>query len=147
MKHLKWVSLFCISLCLLLGSSQMIFAAKAPSQGETLERQMWTDMKAKKWVEVKNKMARNFQSIHQDGARNRNQEFKLIKNLKMGQYILSNFKTTENGSTIIVTYDAAVEETINGKRLSGKPSPRLSVWMLNGKDWQWVVHANLNALK
>lgn len=146
MKHVKWVSLG-VCFCLLLAFSQSVFAAKAPSTGETLERQIWADMKAKKWVDVKNKLAREFQSVYRDGARNRNQEFKLIKNLNIGQYILSNFKVTENGSTLIVTYDAAVEESINGKRVSAKPTPRLSVWVLNGKDWQWLVHANLSEIK
>ena len=37
-----------------------------------------------------------FQSIHKDGARNKGQELKLLKNLNLRYYTLGDFSVTEN---------------------------------------------------
>ena len=111
-----------------------------------MERQMWADFKAKDWKAVESKIADGFQSIHPDGARDRAGEIALIKNLNLGEISLSNFKSTVNGDNIVVTYLIAVQETIDGKQLSRKPAPRLSVWKKGTHGWQWICHANLNPI-
>lgn len=98
------------------------------SEGEKLERQIWADFKTQKWVEVESKIATGFQSVHQDGVRDREAEINLIKGLNLGEYTLNNFKVTQNGPAIIVTYTASVQETIAGEQLN-KQSERLSVWL------------------
>jgi Domain of unknown function (DUF4440) len=116
------------------------------SEGEKLERQMWADFKGKDWKAVESKIADGFQSVHPDGARDRAGEIKLIENLNLGQFTLSNFKSTTVGDTIVVTYMIAVHETIDQKRLPTKPTPRLSVWKRGPHGWQWICHANLNPI-
>jgi hypothetical protein len=101
------------------------------SEGEKLEGQMWADFKAKDWKALESRIAEGFQSVHPDGARDRAGEISLIEHLNLGDVTLSNFKSTMNGEDIVVTYMIAVQETIDGKRLSRKPSPRLSVWKKN----------------
>ncbi|MDB6082114.1 MAG: hypothetical protein JWO53_1386 [Chlamydiia bacterium] len=117
------------------------------SQGEALERQMWADMKAHNWVSVENHITADFQSIHENGARSRSQELSLIKNLSLGEVLLSDFKVTEGTDTLIVTYMVATNETIDAQHLSSKPSPRMSVWQNNNGSWKWAAHANLTPLK
>ena len=121
-------------------------AAGGTSEGEKMERQMWADFKAKEWKAVESKIADGFQSIHPDGARDRAGEISLIENLKLGEFTLSNFKSTVNGDNIVVTYMIAVQETIDQKRLPTKPAPRLSVWKKGTHGWQWICHANLNPI-
>jgi uncharacterized protein DUF4440 len=116
------------------------------SEGEKMERQMWADFKAKEWKAVESKIAEGFQSIHPDGARDRAGEISLIEHLNLGEFTLSNFKTTVNGDNIVVTYMIAVQETIDPKRLGAKPTPRLSVWKKGTHGWQWICHANLNPI-
>lgn len=115
--------------------------------GEDLERQMWKDLKAKNWERVESRIAEGFQSIHQDGARDRNQEIALLKGLNLGDYTLSDFKETSSGGTIVVTYFISVKETIDGKILGTAPAGRISIWVKTDKGWQWAAHANLNPLK
>ncbi|MBX6325993.1 MAG: nuclear transport factor 2 family protein [Chthoniobacterales bacterium] len=111
-----------------------------------MERQMWADFKAKDWAAVERKIASGFQSIHPDGARDRAGEIALIKNLNLGEFTLSNFKSTVNGDNIVVTYMIAVHETIDQERLGTKATPRLSVWKKGAHGWQWICHANLNPI-
>ena len=115
--------------------------------GEKLERQLWADIKAQNWTSVENRIAPEFQSVHEDGMRDREKEIKLIKCLNLGDYSLSDFKSTKNGPVIVVSYSASVEETIEGQHLSTKPSERLSVWLKTEKGWQWITHANLNRMR
>jgi Domain of unknown function (DUF4440) len=93
-----------------------------------MERQMWADFLAKDWASVERKIAEGFQSIHPDGPRDRAGEISLIKNLNLGEFTLSDFKSTVNGDNIVVTYMIAVHETIDQERLATKVTPRLSVW-------------------
>jgi hypothetical protein len=116
------------------------------SEGEKMERQMWADFKAKDWKVVESKIADGFQSVHPDGARDRAGEIALIEKLNLGEIAFSNFKSTTNGDTIVVTYMISVQEMIDGKQLSKKPAPRLSVWKKGTSGWQWICHANLNPI-
>ena len=111
-----------------------------------MERQMWADFKAKDWKAVERRIAEGFQSIHPDGARDRAGEISLIEHLNLGEFTLSNFKTTVNGDNIVVTYKIAVHETIDQIHLPTGPAPRLSVWKKGTHGWQWICHANLNPI-
>ncbi|MBL7074684.1 nuclear transport factor 2 family protein [candidate division KSB1 bacterium] len=122
-------------------------SAPEPTLGEKLVRQLWADMKARNLAALEKKIAPGFQSVHEDGARNREQQIELLRGLNIGEYTLSNFEVTQNGPVIIATYFVSVEETIEGKRLSTKPAPRLSVFLKTDSGWQWIAHANLNPLK
>jgi len=116
------------------------------SQGEVLEKQMWDDMKHRNFSAVENHIAQGFQSIHTDGARNREDEIQLIKNLNLGSYRISDIKVTEAKDSFIVTYMISVSETIDDIRLSAQPTPRMSVWGKIEDKWQWISHANLNTI-
>lgn len=116
------------------------------SEGERLERQIWADMKTFNLSSLERKISPDFQSLHVDGPRNRVGELEVIKNLKLGNYTLSSFKTTSQGDTIIVTYAVSADETIDDRRLPHKTSYRMSIWKNINHQWQWIAHANLSAL-
>ncbi len=116
------------------------------NDGEKMEKQMWEDIKAKNWEVVESKIAEGFQSVHQDGARDRASEISLIKNLNVGRVEFNDFKSTMSGENVVVTYMISVQETIDLEQLPTKPTPRLSVWKKGARDWQWICHANLNPI-
>jgi hypothetical protein len=115
--------------------------------GETLLSQLWETMQKSDMEMVEKTIAQGFQSVHQFGANNREQEIELIKGLHLGKYTLSKITITRNGPVIVATYFVSVEETIEGKRLSKKPAPRLSVFLHTDDGWKWIAHANLKPLK
>src|SRR6476659_877567 len=121
-------------------------AAPGASEGEKLERQMATDIKAKNWNAVESRIADGFQSVHPDGPRDRAGEIALLKKMNMGDFTLSNFKSTVVGDNIVVTFTMTVAQTIDGKQLPPKPAYRLSVWKKGASDWQWIAHANLASI-
>lgn len=115
--------------------------------GEDLVRELWNDFKTQNISSLEKKIAPGFQSIHEDGARDAEAELKLLKEQNLGEYTLSNFKVTQVGSAIIVSYFVSVKETIDGQRLSSKPAARLTIFLQTDNGWQWIAHANLNPLK
>ena len=61
---------------------------------------MWEDIKAKNWEAVESKIADGFQSVHPDGPRDRVAEIALLKKMNLGDFTLSNFKSTIVGDNI-----------------------------------------------
>lgn len=148
MKMLKVVLI--AVLVFLFVNQGIVFAgepAGEPSLGEKLVRQLWVDMSAQNIKAIEKYIAPGFQSVHEDGARDRMGQIDLIKGLNIKKYTLSNFKVTQDGPVVIVTYFVSVEETIDGKRLSAKPAARLSAWLKTDSGWQWIIHANLKPLR
>jgi len=134
------------TLAFLAALSASFALADEASEGERLERQMATDIRAKNWKAVESKIAEGFQSVHPDGVRNRTEEIALLKKMNMGEFTLSNFKSTSIGDNIVVTFTMTVTETIDGKRLPAKADYRLSVWKKGVSGWQWICHANLTPI-
>jgi hypothetical protein len=120
--------------------------AVPPGDGIQLERKMWIAIEAKDWPAVEAMIADGFQSAHADGARDRAGEMELIRGLNAGKPTLTDFKVTNQGDEIVVTYKISVEETIDGKTLSSAPAVRQSVWQYTPAGWQWIAHANLKPL-
>jgi len=108
--------------------------------GERLVRQCFADPAAIK-------LAKGFQSVHQDGTRNREEEYATLKQLGLRRLTLSDFKVTRRENLLIVTYAAAVQETIDGQETTAAPAYRLSVFTESGKDWLLLAHANLIAMQ
>ncbi len=117
------------------------------AMGEKLVRGLWTDIKNADIEALESKTADGFQSIHQFGANNMEQELALIKGLAINSYSLSAFKVTRNGPLVVATYSVSVEETIEGERLSKKPAPRMTVFLKTEHGWQWIAHANLKPIE
>jgi hypothetical protein len=120
--------------------------SQTTNEGEKMEKQIWEDIKAKNWKAVESKIADGFQSVHPDGVRDRAGEIALIKDLNVGETVLSDLKSTESGDNIVVTYMISAQETIDLERLPTKPMPRMSVWKKGTSGWQWICHANLTPI-
>lgn len=111
-------------------------------KGEVLVRTLWKNMKQGNIKQINESTSPSFQSLHQDGVRDRQEEIVLISKLNLGEYKLSNFTITHSSNLIIVSYTVTVDETIDEKRLKGESTPRTSIFQkINGK-WLWIYHVN-----
>ncbi|MBM3163609.1 MAG: nuclear transport factor 2 family protein [Chlorobi bacterium] len=122
-------------------------AEPARQTGEKLVRQLFADMKSANIPAIEKIISPGFQSIHQDGARNRDQQIELVKGLNMAAPVLGDFIETRNGNILVVTYTVRAEEIIGGKQLTGKPARRLTVFQETPEGWRWAAHANLQAMQ
>ena len=115
------------------------------AKGYMLLNRLWKDMQAGNIKTIKNYTSEKFQSVHQDGARNRAQELKLIANLHLTAYQLTDVKITKDHNVFIISYVANATETINNVPITAT-SPRLTVFEKHEGKWKWVANANLVAL-
>lgn len=111
-----------------------------------LEKELWADVKNKKWAELKAKLAPGFQDVNQHSARDLKAFLEGAKRYNISDFKLSNFKVTRTGPAIVVTYNSEVAETIDGKHIPKQKAPRASVWIKTDKGWLTILHANCNPL-
>lgn len=119
---------------------------EAPSLGEQLAREFWEAIRTQDAGALDAILAPGFQSVHQDGTRDRDEELTLIAGLDISEYTLSDFVTTRQGATIVVTFMASVAETLDGTRTATTPAPRIAVFLMTGSGWQLIAYANLNPM-
>ena len=115
--------------------------------GKELVQQLWVNFKTNNWEEIEKQMGSGFQSVHQDGTRDKDAQIELLKGLDLSDYTISDYTVTAEGPVIIVTYKITVEETLEGTRLPERTVMRLSAWVKSGDDWKWIIHANLTPMK
>ena len=119
---------------------------EVPSLGEQLVLRFWEAVRTQDFEALDAILAPGFQSIHEDGPRDRDEELALVGGLDISEYILTEFVTTRQGATIVVTFMASVEETLAGVRTTTVPAPRMAVFLMTESGWQMVAYANLKAM-
>ena len=112
------------------------------TEGEKLIIELFEKIKKQQWDDIDKLIHPAFQSVHQDGSRNKEEEITTLKGLHMGEYYLSDFKMTQEQSLMVVTYTVRAQELIDGKHTLTKPSQRLSVFVKSRGRWRWLAHAN-----
>ena len=116
------------------------------SLGEQLVRQFWEAIRTEDAEALGAILAPGFQSVHQDGARDRDGELALCAGVDIDEYTLTDFVTTRQGATIVVTFMASVEETLGGVRTTTVPASRMAVFLMTEDGWRMVAYANLKAM-
>ncbi len=116
--------------------------------GEKLVRQFFADVKAGNLTSIEKTLAEGLQVAHSFGPLDRAGELKLVRGIKLGDYKLSNFKTTYNGPVMVVTFKAnAPDEVMAGKKIAPGSHERLAVWLKVDAVWQLIAYANLTPMK
>lgn len=144
---MKKFALLVLSLLLLIPFVACDMDATPTADGEALVRLLWTDFNSTDEALFNNWLSDAFQSVHEDHARDKADEVKLLMGLHLGKYTLDNFKSTQDGNTCVVTYTVSVHEMIAGKWLPKAPAERMSVFTYDEGKWKWIAHANLNPMK
>lgn len=132
----------CLALAMLLTAGS---ALAEPSQGEKLVRDLWATSAAKQWTQKAGMISPAFQSVQPSGVHDKVQELTLLDKAEFSHFVLTGFRTTQQGPVMVVTYLAKVEEIKDGLRVSSKTTPRMSVFLKTEKGWQWLAHASVCA--
>ena len=107
-----------------------------------LERQVWENIAAGKWDEVKSELAPCFQSVNFMGAYGQSEIKMLMSKFKAANLSFSDFKVTESQDLLIITYTLQSKITLGDKTVISKDL-RLSVWQKIDNAWKWVAYANV----
>jgi hypothetical protein len=114
--------------------------------GEQLVRQFWEAIRTQDVEALDAILAPGFQSIHQDGGRGKDGELALCAGLDFDEYTLTDFVTTRQGATVVVTFMASVEEMLAGTRTTTVPAARMAVFLMTEDGWRLVAYANLEPM-
>ena len=137
-----------VALALTIVAGAVGWAAQCdiPSLGEQLVRRFWEAIRTEDVAALQAILAPGFQSVHSDGARDRVGELALVAGLDVDAYALTDFVSTREGATIVVTFMASVEETFAGVRTSTVPAPRMAVFLMTEDGWRMIAYANLKPM-
>ncbi len=113
-------------------------------EAKRLEERSVAFIQEKNWQALEQLMSPACQFVTGQGSVGRTEAVKLMKEMNPGEVHFKDFKVTQAGPNLIVSFWLSASEMIGGKLLSTEFSPRLSVWQRVGADWQCVAYAGFN---
>jgi hypothetical protein len=124
--------------------SQTIPAPAPAEEAKRLEELSVTLIQEKNWQALELLLSPACQFVTGHGSCDRAEAMKLMKEMNLGEVRFKDFKVTQAGDNLVVSFWLSASEMIGGKVLSTDFSPRLSVWQRVGPDWQCVAYADFN---
>jgi len=121
--------------------------ANEKTEAQNVIENFFAAMKAQQLDTAANFLAPQFFSIQTDGiTRDKNAEMVLIKNIHMKKYHLSDFKFSQSGDIIVVTFKNKGEEKIDKKPIGTQTAGRMAVLQKQDGKWLIVAWANLDTI-
>ena len=114
-------------------------------EAENLERRSIQLLQEKNWEELEAMLDPACQFVNHQGACNRASAMTLMKQMNLGPVECKDFKVTQAGDNLIISFWLAAIEFCDGKQLSPNYSPRLSIWRKNKQQWRCIAYADLIA--
>lgn len=144
---LKRITVIVAVLTLLCGGAALAGGDDTTALGKKLVENFWRLSRERQEAALAQMVTPGFQSLHQDGGRDRTQELALLAKVDLGPYELSELKSTRQGPVILVTYLVTATETLGGQRLVKKTSARLTAFIEQDGRWLLLAHANTAPMK
>jgi len=115
------------------------------TEAEELERLSIKLIQDKNWNALEAMLDPACQFVGMNGACDRASAMSLMKEMNLGPVKLKDFKVTQAGDNLIVSFWLAALEFRDGKELSPNYSPRLSIWKKVSNQWLCIAYADLIA--
>jgi hypothetical protein len=115
-------------------------------EAENLERRSIQLLQEKNWEELEAMLDPACQFVNHQGACDRASAMALMKQMHLGPVEFKDFKVTQAGDNLIISFWLAATEFSDGKQLSPNYSPRLSIWRKNNQQWKCIAYADLIGL-
>jgi hypothetical protein len=110
---------------------------------EKLERLSVQCIQDKNWAELEMMLDPACQFVSMNGACDRTTAMTLMKEMNLGPVKFKDFKVTQSGDNLIMSFWLAALEYRDGKELSPDYSPRLSVWKRQDSQWLCIAYSDL----
>jgi hypothetical protein len=110
---------------------------------EKLERLSVQYIQDKNWTALEQMLDPACQFVGMDGAYDRESAMTLMKAMNLGLVKFKDFKVTQSGDNLVVSFWLAVLEYQDGKELSPDYSPRLSIWKMVDGQYLCIAYADL----
>jgi len=114
-------------------------------EAENLERRSIQLLQEKNWEELEAMLDPACQFVNHQGACDRASAMTLMKQMNLGPVECKDFKVTQAGDNLIISFWLAAIEFCDGKQLSPNYFPRLSIWRKNKQQWRCIAYADLIA--
>jgi hypothetical protein len=114
-------------------------------EAEELERLSIKLIQDKNWSALEAMLDPACQFVGMNGACDRASAMSLMKEMNLGPVKFKDFKVTQAGDNLIVSFWLAALEFRDGKELSPNYSPRLSIWKKVSNQWLCIAYADLIA--
>lgn len=152
LRRFSWVGLTFVVVAAALGASAASIAGTRRTAtdrgglGDRLVNRFFSEAKRHDVAGLRKFLSPAFQIQRADGSRLTKASY--LRHLPtIISYKLRDLRTTSTGKALVVTYQAAADEVINGKQFKSGYAPRLSVFSTGSRGWQIVAHANFNTPK
>ena len=113
-------------------------------KGTSLLRRFWEDRQTGNSARASTYMDSHFQSVYYFGALDKSGELNVIENLHMEDFVLSKLVETRDGSLMILTYIAQVQETLNGEPVYDSYAPCVTIFKYVEGRWKLMSHTELS---
>src|SRR3954469_19659828 len=135
--------------CSMIVSVALVSAAFAggPDKDAVMAREKaaWQAFKDKKPDDFKKIISSDLVAVYDMGMMNMQAEVEMMKKADLRSFEFSDFNMTAVGDDIImVTYKCKVDESVDGKDISGTYNCG-SVWKKKGNDWWGIFHSDMKA--
>ncbi|MEP6602387.1 MAG: nuclear transport factor 2 family protein [Spartobacteria bacterium] len=107
------------------------------------EKAAWQAYKDKKADEFRKYVSAEYHSVYSNGVYTLDKELAAMTKTDLKSFDLTGFDVTStDAETAIITYQATVQMTVDGKDASGTYNS-VSVWRMTGGTWSVILHSNV----
>ncbi|MEN9879752.1 MAG: hypothetical protein RIQ55_398 [Pseudomonadota bacterium] len=96
------------------------------------------------WAALDAMIAPECQFVTNDGVFDKSAAMSLMQAMHLTDASIRNVHATSNGDTLIVSFELACAEFVNGQRQSENYRPRLSVWKKYADKYQCMAYGDFN---
>lgn len=111
---------------------------------QALEQKTLDLIQSGNWPALDAMLAPECQFVTNSGVFDKQQAMALMRGMQLTASSMRHIKATENGDTLIVSFELGCTELINGQPQSKDYSPRLSVWKKVNGQYLCVAYGDFN---
>jgi hypothetical protein len=111
---------------------------------EALELKTLDLIYQKDWPALSALIAPECQFVTSQGVYDKAEAMDLMQNMQLTNYRVRGVKATSSGDNIVVSFELACSEFVDGQHQSAQYARRLSVWKASDNTYECIAYADFN---